>query len=634
MTIHEILLKYWGFPQFRQMQEEIITSVMNGNDTLALMPTGGGKSLCFQIPALASDGLCIVVSPLIALMKDQVMHLQSKGIKAVAIYSGMSNMEIDRVLDNCVFGHYKLLYVSPERLTTEIMQVRVKKMNVNLLAVDEAHCISQWGYDFRPPYLKIADFRKLIPHVPVLAVTATATPEVVNDICEKLEFSSNNIFRKSFLRKNLSYSVLNEEDKFARITKMLERVKGTALVYVRNRRRTKEIADYLKKKKISADYYHAGLDHETRNTKQEAWSKNKTRVIVCTNAFGMGIDKPDVRLVIHWDVPDDIESYFQEAGRGGRDGNKSFAVQLYNQSDVLDLQQRLQQGVPSIEKLKQVYQALANSFQLATGSGVGTSFDFDIRQFSKTYKLNPVEVFEALNVLEQEEYITTTDSVFTPSRLFIKVNKEILYRFEVENIRYENIIRTLSRTYSGVFEEFVIINEFDLARHLQVSRDEIVKQLKELQHFNLLQYEPKKDAPQIVFTRPRADVGSMQFNFELLKKRRISHEKRLTMIMRYVTEKSICRSRQLLHYFGETDSARCGICDVCLKRNELGLSEFEFEKITSHIKTLLGAQSLTINDVVMKTEKATEQKTLLTIRWMLDNKELEMNASNQLILRK
>ncbi|MCY7409236.1 MAG: RecQ family ATP-dependent DNA helicase [Chitinophagales bacterium] len=634
MSPVEILIKYWGFSQFREIQEDIINAVLQGDDALALLPTGGGKSLCFQLPALAKDGICIVISPLIALMKDQVMHLQSKGIKAVAIYSGMTNMEIDRLLDNCVHGHYKLLYVSPERLTTEIMQVRAQKMKVNLIAVDEAHCISQWGYDFRPPYLKIAEFRKLMPHVPVLALTATATAEVVNDICEKLEFKTKNIFRKSFLRENLSYSILFEEDKFVRIAKMLDKVKGTSLVYVRNRRRTKEVAEYLKKKNISADYYHAGLDHETRSTKQEAWSKNKTRVIVCTNAFGMGIDKPDVRLVVHWDVPNDLESYFQEAGRGGRDGNKSYAVQLYNQSDILDLEERLKHGIPSIEKLKQTYQALANNFQLATGAGAGVSYDFDIRQFCKIYKLNPVEVFEALSILQQEEYIATTDSVFIPSRLFIKVDKETLYRFEVENKKFETIIRTLSRTYSGIFEEFVIINEFDLARHLKLDRKEIINQLKELQRFNLLQYEQKKDSPQIVFIRSREDSSQMQFNYELLKKRRASHEKRLTMMKRYVTEKTICRSQQLLSYFGEKDSARCGICDVCLKRNKLDVTDFELEEITSQIKILLALNPLTINEVVSKTEKAKEQKILLTIRWLLDNRVLEMTKSNQLMLRK
>lgn len=615
------------------MQEDIINSVIEGNDTLALLPTGGGKSICYQVPALAKEGICIVISPLIALMKDQVSHLQSKGIKAVAIYSGMSQREIDVALDNCVHGHYKLLYVSPERLTTEIMQVRAQRMKVNLLAVDEAHCISQWGYDFRPPYLRIAEFRALIPEVPVLALTATATPGVIEDICARLEFRNGKIFTKSFQRKNLSYSVLFEEDKFSRIVKMLGKVKGTALVYVRNRRKTKEIASFLQQKKISADYYHAGLTHDLRNKKQEDWMSNLKRVMVCTNAFGMGIDKPDVRLVVHWDVPDNPEEYFQEAGRGGRDEKKSFAVLLYNKSDVIDLDDRLKHGIPSMAKLKATYQALSNFFQLATGSGIGSSFDFDIAKFCKAYRLNPLETYESLKILGQEGYLTTTDSLFMPSRMMMIVDKEMLYRFEVEHKKYEPLIRMLLRAYSGLFEEFVTINEHEIARFLETDRDSVIKQLKELQQSRLLDYEPRKDAPQIVFTRERVESERLQINMELLKKRRAAYEHRLSSMKKYVTSNQQCRSQMLLSYFGEKNAARCGICDVCLKRNRLGLSDLEFEQISEQVKQLLQQKPQTVSDVVSKTKKVKEQKTLKTIQFLLDNRELELNGSNQLILR-
>ncbi|MEO5675066.1 MAG: RecQ family ATP-dependent DNA helicase [Chitinophagales bacterium] len=640
LEIHEILKTYWGFSQFRELQEDIINSVLSGNDTLALMPTGGGKSICYQVPALAKEGICIVVSPLIALMKDQVNHLQARGVKAVAVYSGMSAREIDVAIDNCVHGHYKLLYVSPERLQTEMMQVRTAKMNVNLLAVDEAHCISQWGYDFRPPYLRIADFRKLIPDVPVMALTATATPEVVIDICNKLDFRTipdkngkKKIFIKSFQRKNLSYSVLFEEDKFSRLVKMMGKVKGTTLVYVRNRRKTKEIAEFLNQKGISADFYHAGISNELRGQKQEQWMNSRKRVMVCTNAFGMGIDKSDVRLVVHWDVPDSIEAYFQEAGRGGRDEKKSFAVLLYNNSDIIDLSDRLKHGIPAIEKIIATYQSLGNFFQLAAGAGLNESYDFDIAKFCKTYRLNPLETFQALKVLEEEGYIATTDSVYMPSRMMMMVDKEGLYRFEVEHKKYEPMLRALLRAYSGVFEEFVTINEYEIARNLKMDRKEVVSQLKELEHFSVLDYEPKKDSPQVIFTRPRDESERLQFNTVLLKKRRMAHVHRLSSIKQYVTSNQQCRSQILLTYFGENISARCGICDVCLKRNRLDLSDFEFEEILKHIKELLQQKSLTISEVVSRTEKIKEQQTLRTIQFLLDTREVELNESNHLILR-
>ncbi|MFI5134511.1 MAG: helicase-related protein, partial [Chitinophagales bacterium] len=469
---------------------------------------------------------------------------------------------------------------------------------------------------------------------PVLALTATATPEVIDDICDKLEFRQKKKFKRSFLRKNLSYSVLKEEDKQQRIVKMLEKIKGTSLIYVRNRRKTKEIAEFLQRKKISADYYHAGLDHAARSSKQEAWMNDQTRVMVCTNAFGMGIDKAAVRMVIHWDVPDNLEAYFQEAGRAGRDEKKSFAVLLYNKSDIIDLDDRLKHGIPSIEKLKATYQALSNFFQLAVGAGEGMSFDFDMAKFCKTYRLNPLSTYEALNVLEQEGYIITTDAVFIPSRLMIIVDKDVLYKFEVENKRYESLIRTLLRAYSGIFEEFVTVNEYEIARHLSIDRQKVFEQLKELQQFHLLDYEPQKDSPQIVFSKPRVDSDTMSFNYELLKKRRVAHEKRLTMMKQYVTDQLHCRSQVLLSYFGETTSSRCGICDVCLGRNKLDLSDLEFDQISEQVKILLQDHPLSLNDLVSKTGKANEKQILKTIQFLLDSSEVEFNESNQLILRK
>jgi ATP-dependent DNA helicase RecQ len=597
------------------------------------MPTGGGKSICFQVPALTREGICIVISPLIALMKDQVANLNKRDVKAVAIYSGMTRMEIDHALDNCIYGNYKFLYVSPERLATEIMQVRAAKMNVNLLAVDEAHCISQWGYDFRPPYLKISEFRSIIPDVPVIALTATATPDVVDDILEKLQFKNKQIFQKSFERKNLSYSTLFEENKNLRLAKMLVKIPGTAIVFVRNRKKTREIAEYLQKKKITSDYYHAGLDHTRRSRIQEDWMKNKARVIVCTNAFGMGIDKPDVRIVVHMDVPDDIESYFQEAGRAGRDGKKSFAVLLFNNSDLIELTHRLNHSLPTIGQLRKIYQALANQYQLAMGAGENVSFDFDLVKFCKAHHFTPLETLRGLKLLEQEGFIVITDAVFIPSRAMMTVSKEVLYKFEVENQKYELLIRTLLRSYSGIFEEFVAINEGELAKYTGFSREQVITYLAELKQFHLLRYESQKDAPQIIFTQPRADSDKMHFDTTLLNRRKQAHKARLTAIRNYLVTEAKCRSQFLLSYFGEKRAPRCGVCDVCLKRNKLELSDLEFAQITQHVEKLLSAQSFSISEIINQTPELMEKKVLQTIQWLIDNEELLLNEKNQLTRR-
>ena len=409
---NDILKQYWGFDSFRPLQEDIIQSVLDGKDTLALLPTGGGKSICFQVPALVKEGICIVISPLIALMKDQVYNLQKRGIAAVAIFSGMHYKDIDRILDNCIYGNTKLLYLSPERLTSDLVRERIKKMKVSLIAVDEAHCISQWGYDFRPPYLQIAEIREYLPKVPIMALTATATPEVVKDIQEKLEFKRGEVFQQSFLRENLAYVVLEEEGKMEKLFKVLTGVRGSGLVYVRNRRKTKEIAMFLKKYRITADYYHAGLTNEERSQKQEAWINDKIRIIVATNAFGMGIDKPDVRVVVHMDLPDSLEAYFQEAGRAGRDGQKSYAVLLYNQGDKLDLERRFELSFPPLKEVRLTYQALGSYLQLAVGSGEGESYDFDLVEFSRVYGFSTVKTFNCLKVLERAGWIALSESIY------------------------------------------------------------------------------------------------------------------------------------------------------------------------------------------------------------------------------
>ncbi|HHN47896.1 MAG TPA: ATP-dependent DNA helicase RecQ, partial [Bacteroidales bacterium] len=495
VPLKNILLKYWGYQEFRPRQEEIIQSVLDGNDTLALLPTGGGKSICFQVPALAKEGLCLVITPLIALMQDQVENLKRKNINAVAIYSGMHRNQIELALDNCMFGDVKFLYLSPERLETEKFRAVLTRLNINLIAVDEAHCISQWGYDFRPPYLRIAAIRVFLPNVPVLALTATATPRVVKDIQDKLGFAAENVFKQSFERKNLTYVVQLEENKLGRLLKICDRIKGTGIVYVRNRRRTREISDFLNSQKVSANFYHAGLDPATRNKRQTAWMTGQTRVMVSTNAFGMGIDKPNVRFVVHMDLPDSLEAYFQEAGRGGRDGNTSYAVVLYEKADIIDLRHNHELSYPAIDLIKKVYHALGNYFQLATGSGKDRSFDFELSEFCNQYRLNPVTTFSALKFLEKEGYLMLSEDVGSPSLVNIKTKKENLYRFQVENPMYDPFIKLLLRSYSGLFTTFARISEAEIARRMPMPINDVIKTLHTLNQAGLITYVPRKEKP-------------------------------------------------------------------------------------------------------------------------------------------
>ncbi|HSN50872.1 MAG TPA: ATP-dependent DNA helicase RecQ, partial [Bacteroidales bacterium] len=498
MNIHQILQKYWGYPAFRPLQEDIIQSVLDGNDTLALLPTGGGKSLTFQVPAMAQEGICIVISPLISLMKDQVDNLKKKGINAAAIYSGMHQDEIDIALNNSRFGHNKLLYVSPERLTTPKMRDALKRMKVNLLAVDEAHCISQWGYDFRPPYLQIAEIREFLPGVPILALTATATPQVIEDIQDKLKFRKQNLFQKSFERKNLTYFVFHEEDKRHRILKIIEKVKGAGIIYVRNRRQTKEISDFLVKNGIPATFYHAGLDTPERDKRQTAWMKEEKRVIVATNAFGMGIDKPNVRFVIHIDIADSIEAYFQEAGRAGRDEKESFAVLLYEKSNILDARHNLSSAYPEIKLIRDIYQALGNYLKIPVGSGRDSSSDFDLADFSAQYRFSPIIVYNALKFLEKEGYLILNEAIHGPSRIFIKADKESLYRFQVENASFDPFIKTLLRSYAGILTEFSSIREEELAKRSNLSKEQVIDLLGKLHKREVLDYVPRAESPRII----------------------------------------------------------------------------------------------------------------------------------------
>jgi ATP-dependent DNA helicase RecQ len=629
-AIHEILKRYWGYDGFRLLQEEIIESVLAGKDTLALLPTGGGKSICFQVPAMAKKGLCIVVSPLIALMKDQVENLQKHDIKAAAIYSGMSYKEINYTLDNCIHGDVKFLYLSPERLKSELVLERIKQMEIGLLAVDEAHCISQWGYDFRPEYLQIAEVRELLKGVPILALTATATPEVVTDIQTQLQFAATNVFVKSFTRKNIAYVVNENEDKNARLIHILSKVNGSGLVYVRNRRKTQEIAYLLSKNRINADYYHAGLGHEVRNKKQEEWIKGKTRVMVCTNAFGMGIDKPDVRIVVHYEIPESLESYYQEAGRAGRDEAKAFAVLLFNHSDELEAIKRLENSFPPEKEIKRVYQALSNYYQVPIGANVDRSFDFDIIDFCKKFSLETIVVYPALKILEQCDLIALTESFFEPSKIKFVLGQGMLYKFQVEHPNQDNFIKLLLRSYGGVFDAYIPIQENILAQREKVDESLVQKQLIQLHKLGVLDYQPQKNKPQLTFLQSRADADILDLNKALLRKRKETTTHKLEAMIAYARNSIVCRSQKLVAYFDEYGSEDCGICDVCLMRKKLEMSNQDFEALVQRIQEITTALPTMIDKLVHQLVPVHEEKIVETVRYLLDNDKLRYNSMQQL----
>ena len=630
-NIHHILKTYWGYEQFRPLQEDIIRSALSGQDTLALLPTGGGKSICFQVPAMAMEGLCLVVTPLIALMKDQVEQLKRRGIPAVAIYSGMNRREIDIAFDNCVYGGVKFLYLSPERLLTDLFQERVKRMKVSLLAVDEAHCISQWGYDFRPPYLQLAELRETLPGVPVIALTATATDLVKQDIQEKLSFPKPNVFQKSFARANLSYSCLYTEDKTNRLLEILQRMQGQSIVYVRSRRQTIEMAKFLQSRRISAAAYHAGLKFEERSSVQQSWIEDKVRVMVATNAFGMGIDKPDVRLVVHLDLPESLEAYYQEAGRAGRDEKYAYATILYGPNDVAELQRKVAEAHPPAELIRRVYQCLANYYQLAVGSGLMSSFDFDLADFAKTYKLQALEVHHTIKRLESEGYLQLNEGYYTPSRLHFALDNLKLYEFQVYHPEHDRLIRLILRIYGGeAFTNFMKISERKLAQQLKVPEQEVRRKLEYLHKLQVLAYEPQQDSPQLIFTTPRHDAGSLVLNTKKLDQLRERAVQQAKEMGRYVETTNRCRTQLLLEYFGEVTDTRCRICDYCLAERKKERAGQEQKELREQVLSLLQEKPYLPKELVQQFEPKYTETIAQLLRELVDVGRLRYRESGKL----
>ena len=620
----EILKQYWGYDSFRDLQEEIITSIGEGKDTLGLMPTGGGKSITFQVPALAQEGICIVITPLIALMKDQVQNLRKREIKALAIYSGMTRQEILTALENCIFGNYKFLYISPERLDTEIFRTKLRSMKVSMITVDESHCISQWGYDFRPAYLKIAEIRELLPEVPVLALTATATPEVVTDIQARLKFREGNVFRMSFERKNLAYIVRKTDNKTKELLYILQRISGSAIIYVRNRRRTKEITELLMNEGITTDFYHAGLDNAVKDLRQKRWQSGEVRVMVATNAFGMGIDKPDVRIVLHLDLPDSPEAYFQEAGRAGRDGEKAYAVILYSKSDKTTLHKRVVDTFPDKEYILNVYEHLQYYYQMAMGDGFQCIREFNLEEFCRKFKYFPVPVDSALKILTQAGYLEYTDEQDNSSRILFTIRRDELYKLREMGKEAEALIQSILRSYTGVFTDYAYISEESLAIRTGLTRQQIYNILVTLTKRRIVDYIPRKKTPYIIYTRERLELRFLHIPPSVYEERKARYEARIKAMEEYVTTENICRSRMLLRYFGEKNEHNCGQCDVCLsKRATNDLSEESYEEVKRQILDLLSHSPLTPAETADQI-KAEKEDIGQVIRYLLDEGELKM----------
>ena len=627
----EILKQYWGHDSFRPLQEEIILSVTSGKDTLALMPTGGGKSITFQVPALAMDGICIVISPLIALMKDQVDRLKRNGIKAVVLHSGMTTEEIDIALDNCIYGDYKFLYVSPERISSRLFQIRVQMMNVCLIAVDEAHCISQWGYDFRPSYLKIAELRDILPeNVPILALTASATPTVVDDIMSKLRFKEQNVLKTSFERKNISYIVRHVEDKLTYLVNTLSQFQGVGIIYTRSRKKCKEVAELLQSKNISADYYHAGLSQEIRDRKQDDWTKDRVRIMVCTNAFGMGIDKPDVRFVIHMEMPSSIEEYFQESGRAGRDGKRSYAVLLYTSTDRKKLENTITKKFPPISQIKDVYESLCNYLRLPLGDGLNQVFDFNFSDFLSKSRLPVIETTNSLSILQQEQYVEFTEEIYNTSRVMFIVNRDALYNFQMGNVQIDFLIKIMLRSYTGMFSEYTPINEADLAQKTGMSRDQIYDTLVNLSKRRIINYIPGKKTAMVVFCTERLDKEHLYISNENYKTVKDRYIERVNKMIDYAEIDTRCRSVMLLDYFGEV-AKNCGTCDVC--KSSIDISKDVLDEITNSLQTILSDKQISLHDLVPMIPFPSED-VIKVIRWLLDYNKITMDSQHNLSWKK
>ena len=597
MDYLDILKQYWGYSSFRGIQQDIIESIGSGKDTLGLMPTGGGKSITFQVPTMAMDGVCLVITPLIALMKDQVRNLRDKGIKAAAIYTGMRRDQIIATMENCVYGNYKFLYISPERLSSELFLAKLRYINVCLITVDESHCISQWGYDFRPAYLNIADIRKSLPTVPVLALTATATPRVTDDIQDKLGFKEKNLFRMSFVRENLSYVVRDTENKYEELKHILSKVAGSGIVYVRNRKETKEIAEYLNSIGISSTFYHAGLDPGIKDKRQQEWTENLYRIVVATNAFGMGIDKPDVRVVIHIDMPDSIEAYFQEAGRAGRDGRRSYAILLHSPGDKRLINKRISDHFPEKKFIATVYEKLAYYYEMAMGDGQGCTYGFSLADFCQQYALPIIPTESALRILTRMGYIEYIDEIDYSARLRITSTREELYRTKEQDTTNENILNIVLRHYSGLFSDEVFIDEKFIYTQAGITKRELYKRFIDMQHQGILKYVPSRRTPVITWKKNRVETDMLNFADDIYTDRKQEYIERIGSIREYTTRRVGCRSAILLDYFGEKQNKPCMHCDLCLEKDSSGIKKGEFKAISQDIEDMLSQKEGTTDNI-------------------------------------